>query len=126
MSTEIAVNRDEVVQPINRDDIATNLEFLRAAGLLPPLPLPANSPVIKGNSDSSAMLGLTKAIKALAQDVSVKMMDHFGKRRGRWKRLRVDSRRRRWDQLELLLQAIPRHRHRRCKMMAIQHLLIAG
>ena len=77
MSTEIAVNQDEVVQPINGDDIATNLEFLRAAGLLPPLPLP---PVIEGNSDSaSTMLGLTEAVKALAKDVSVKM-DQFGKR----------------------------------------------
>ena len=78
MSTEIATHQDEqIVQHITGDDIAANLEFLRAAGLLPPLTLPDD--LAEKKNDSSAMLGLTEAVKALAQDVSEKM-DLFGKR----------------------------------------------
>ena len=77
MLMEIATHQDEqIVQHITGDDIAANLEFLRAAGLLPPLTLPAD---LAENNDSSAMLGLTEAVKALAQDVLEKM-DLFGKR----------------------------------------------
>ncbi len=103
MSTEIAINQEQVVRPINGDDIATNLEFLRAAGLLPPLPLPANPPVIEGNGDSLALLGLTEAVKALAKDVSVKM-DQFGKR---LEAIESRSMPEALGSAELLLQATP-------------------
>ena len=65
MLTEFANHQDNnVQQQITGDDIVTNLEFLRAAGLLePPFTLPDDK------NDASAMLALTKAVKALAKDV---------------------------------------------------------
>ena len=78
MSMEIAVNQDDcVVTPdITGDDIAANLYFLRAAGILPTSEEP---PAIEDSSAESTIRGLTDAVKALTQDVSERM-NHFGKR----------------------------------------------
>ena len=83
MSMEFA-NEDNMQQQITGDDIATNLEFLRAAGLFDaPLTLPdagyTDDNVTSDNNDGSAIPGLTEAVKALAKDVSEKM-DTFGRR----------------------------------------------
>ena len=82
MSMEIAVNQDDrVVTPdITGDDIAANLDFLWAAGLLPGiLPTSEEPPAVEDSSAESTIRGLTDAVKALAQDVSERM-NHFGKR----------------------------------------------
>lgn len=71
MSMEIAANQDNhVVTPdITGDDITANLDFLRAAGLLPGvLPPPEELPAIQEDNSASAMLGLIEAVKALAQE----------------------------------------------------------
>ena len=72
MSTEFT-NEDNVQQQMTRDDIATNLEFLRAAGLLDaPLTLPVitghtSDNDASGNNDGLAISGLTEAVIALAR-----------------------------------------------------------
>ena len=77
MSTEIVPFQvqDEVEEHISGADIDTNMNFLRAAGLLPPIPLTAEPEA----SNDSAVRGLTDAIKALAEDMSEKMQS-FGRR----------------------------------------------
>ena len=77
MSTEIKplqVQDKEVEEHISGADIDTNMDFLRAAGFLPPVTLSAEP---EANSDS-AVRGLTDAVKALAEDISEKMQS-FGR-----------------------------------------------
>ena len=51
------------------------MDFLRAAGFLPPVTLTAEPEA----SDKSAVHGLTDAVKVLAEDISKKMQS-FGRR----------------------------------------------
>ena len=119
MLTEFT-NKDNVQQQTTGDDIATNLEFLRAAGL-PDASLTLPEAVIgdnnaSGNDDGLAISGLTEAVKALTKDVSEKM----------------DTFRRRLEALESQSAApeVPssealslRLTCRRCKGMTIQRLV---
>ena len=69
-------------QQMSGDDIATNLVFLRAAGLLN-APLPQPKAVTSGNDtpadNNAANSGLTEAVMALAKDASEEL-DTFGRR----------------------------------------------